>query len=62
MWDYKKADVSNIQKALNLVNWEKLFRNKNIDIQVSIINKTILKIFSNFVPNKIITYNDKDPI
>ena len=31
-------------------------------IQVSIFNQIILNIFSNFVPNKIITCNDKDPI
>ena len=31
-------------------------------MQVPVFNETILNIFSNFVPNKIITYNDKDPI
>ena len=36
--------------------------NKNIDIKVSIFNEAILNIFTNFVPNKIITCNDKDPI
>ena len=53
VWDCKKVDVSSIRKTLNLVNWEKLFRNKNIDIQVSIFNKTSLNIFSNFVANRI---------
>ena len=61
MWDYKNADVSSMGKALDLVNWEKLFRNENIDIQVSIFNETILNILSNFIPNKIIGCNDKDP-
>ena len=41
VWDYKKADVSSIRKALDLANCEKLFRNKNIDILVSIFNETI---------------------
>ena len=62
VYDYKKADVSSIRKALDLVNWETFFRNKNIDIKVSIFNETILNIFSNSVPNKIITCNSKDPI
>ena len=31
-------------------------------MQVSIFNETILNIFINFVPNKIVTCNDKDPI
>ena len=60
-WDYKKADLSNVQKALDLVNWEKLFRIKNINLQVSIFNETILNIFSNFVLMKV-TCSDKDPI
>ena len=59
VWDYKKAEASSIRKALDLVNWEKLFRNKNIDLQVSIFNEAILNIFTNFVPNKIITCNEK---
>ena len=62
VWDYKKAVISSIRKALDLVNWEKLFRNENVDIQASIFNKTIFNMFSNFVPNKIIISNYKDPI
>ena len=31
-------------------------------MQVSIFNETILNIFIYFVPNKIVTCNDKDPI
>ena len=54
--------MSSIRKALDLVNWEKLFRNKNVDIRVPIFTETILNIFSNFVPNKIIACNDEDPI
>ena len=53
--------MSNVQKALDLVNWEKLFRIKNINLQVSIFNETILNIFSNFVLMKV-TCSDKDPI
>ena len=59
--DYKKSHVSGIRNGLDLVNWEKHFCNKNIDIQVSIFNETNLNVFSNLVPNKIICY-DKDPI
>ena len=28
VWDYKKADPNNIKKALELVNWERLFDQK----------------------------------
>ena len=47
-----------IRKALDLINWERLFNNKNINEQVSILNETILNVFSNYVPNKYITIDD----
>ena len=62
VWNYQKVDVSRLRKAVYLVNWEKLFRNKNIDIQVLIFNEKVLNIFSNSVPNKITACNNKDPI
>ena len=40
----------------------RLFSNKDIDTRVSILNETILNIFSNYVPNKYITIDDKDPV
>ena len=51
-----------IRKALDLINWERLFNNKNINEQVSILNETIFNVFSNYVPNKYITTDDKDPV
>ena len=62
LWNYKKADVSKIQKALKLVNWDRLLDNKNVDSQVLILNDIILNIFRNFVPNKYVTFDDKDPV
>ena len=62
IWDYKKADSVKIRKALDLINWERLFNNKNINEQVSILNETRLNVFSNYVPNKYITVDDKDPV
>ena len=34
--------------------------NKNVHQQVNIFNKTIINIFSNFIPNKLVTFDDKD--
>ena len=62
VWDYKKADEKSIRKALDLVNWERLFDHKNIDSQVMTLNETILNVFRNYVPNKYITIDDKDLI
>ena len=63
IWDYKKADCKNIQKALDSVNREKplqrLFDQKDINVQVAAFNETILNIVCNYVPNKYITIDDK---
>ena len=45
-----------------MVNWGRIFDHKNIDSQVMTLNETILKVFWNYVPNKYITIDDKDPV
>ena len=45
--------LSNIRKALD---------QKSIDVQVTTFNDTIRNTFRNFVPNKYITFDDKDPV
>ena len=60
IWDYKKADST--RKALDSVNWERLFDKKKLDSQVVTLNETILKVFRNYVPNKYITIDNKDPV
>ena len=44
-----------------MFNWEKLFQNKNIHDQLKLFNETIVNIVSNYIPNKFIICNDKDP-
>ena len=61
-WDNKKADSIKIRQALDSVNWEKLFDKKNLNAQVMVLNETILNVFRNYVPNKYITVDDKDPV
>ena len=62
IWDYKKADSTKIRKALDTVNWERLFDKKDLNAQVIALNETILNVFRNYVPNKYITVDDKDPV
>ena len=43
-----------------------MFSYKNVHQQVNILNETIINIFSNFqnfciFPNKLVTFDDKDP-
>ena len=58
---FKRADLNAITTAINQVHWKFLFSCKNVKQQVKIFNKTIINVFSNFVPNKLVTFNEKDP-
>ena len=61
VWDCKNAYASSIQKALNKIDWKKLFSNANFEKQVNLLNDTLFNIFSNFVRNKVITIDNRDP-
>ena len=58
VWDYKRANVEGIKKFIESINWEVMFNNKSFQ---SIFNEILMNIFSNFTPNKLVTFDDKDP-
>ena len=60
VWNFKKSNNGAIKRAIELVNWNFLFSPKNVHEQV-IFNQTLMNIFSNYIPNKLITVDDKDP-
>ena len=62
VWHYKKADSKSIRKALDSVNWERLLDQLDINAQVPAFNETILNVFWNYVPNKYIAIDNKDPV
>ena len=61
VWDYENANASSIQRALNMIDWNKLLSNANAENQVNILNDTLFNIFSSFGRSKVITINDRDP-
>ena len=61
IWDYKKANVDCIKKSLNSVDWDFVFSNKNVHQQAEYLNNVLMNVFTNFIPNKLITIDDKDP-
>ena len=61
VWDYKKVNIDSIQKALEKINLRFLFSYKSVHQQNKVLNSTIMNVFSNFIPNKLVTFNDKDP-
>ena len=61
VWDYKRANNDAIINSINQANWEFLFFNNNVHQQVYIFSKTLMNTFSNFIPNRYVTFNDKYP-
>ena len=58
---YNRANIEGIKKSTESVNWEVMFNNKSVHKQVSIFNEILMNIFSNFTPNKLVTFDDRDP-
>ena len=61
VWDYSKAEITNIRKSMSQINWHNALKDLNVNDQVEYLSGCILNIFSNFVPNKTITCREKDP-
>ena len=61
IWDYAKANKDEIQESLNNIDWHYKLNNLSATNMVSEITSTIMVVMSKFIPNKIITCNDKDP-
>ena len=62
IWDYSNADILNIRKSISSINWSHLFSDNHIDIQVSIFEECVLNVFRNFVHNKYVVFDDKEPV
>ena len=61
VWDYSSANAKNIQKAVLNFDWEKAFGNLSVEKKVSLLNKTLLNILRNYIPNKKIIFNYCQP-
>ena len=61
IWHYNRCDIEGIRRSIDILDWERLFSNKNVNQQVVTFNSTLMNILSNFIPNEVITINDKDP-
>ena len=62
VWNYNKTDVTSITEIINDFNWEKNFLNENVNDKVKNFTEIVLNIFSNYIPNKIVTFDDRDPL
>ena len=61
MWDYKAANIENIKKAIINFNWEKAFENLSVNSKVELMNEILMNIFRNYIPNKKIKCDYRQP-
>ena len=49
------------KKAINLFDWKSSLNNLDVNEQISVCNVTNMNVTSNFIPNELVTCNDRDP-
>ena len=59
--DYEKANIENIKKAIPNFDWNKAFENPSVYEKVEFLNKTLLNIFRNYIPNKKLNCDYRQP-
>ena len=61
VWDYKRANLNPIKQAQYQVNWSTILSNKDVHQQINILNSIIFNIFTNYISNKVVAIDGKDP-
>ena len=61
VWHFSQVNSDHIKRAIDLFDWELALIDSNVNEHVSIFNDAISNIMSNFVPNEIIIFDDRDP-
>ena len=59
-WYYQNANSNVIKKTITDFSWEIAFENLFVDEKVSLFNKTIKNILSNYITREIITTDNRD--
>ena len=62
VWHYQQANTELIKRSLENFDWQNAFLNCNPNEQVSVMTKTVLNIMRNFIPNKTILVDERDPL
>ena len=60
IWDFKKADIDSIRRELVKINWQQLFVHLNVNEMSLLFTDVFLDVIGRYVPNQIVTFNEKD--
>ena len=61
IWDYSKSNDRAIIDAIALIDWVSKFSEMGPEEMTREFTKEISYIFSAFIPNKVVKFNDKEP-
>ena len=61
VWDYRKANVKSMPKAVQTFDRVKAFGNLSVDGEIDVLNETLMNIFRNYIPNKKVKCNYCQP-
>ena len=56
-----RVNTDAIIDSINQIDWDFFFFFKNVHQQINIFNKIFVNVFIHFIPNKYVTFNNKDP-
>ena len=60
VWCYDRARIDQINRSILMFDWENAFLHLDANEQVELFNMTLLNIFRNFIPNKMLKCNSKE--
>ena len=60
IWYYDRANVDAIRRCIDSFDWNRAFTGKDVHKQVEIFNSTLSNIMNNYIPNKVISFDDRD--
>ena len=60
-WHYKKVNVDQIRQAIREFPWDNCFANISVNEQVQLFTQAFHNIISNYISNKTITCDDRNP-
>ena len=60
IWEYNNSDVLQISESLSSIDWHLIFKDKTADEMVDLFQTKFLATMNSFIPNKILTINDRD--
>ena len=62
IWHYAKAQKDKIKSAMGNIDWSTIFSGSDVDEMTQLFTAKCIDIFSQYIPNEIVTCDDRDPL